>query len=108
MTARDLNFVRVPRPFVGHLRHCRALFARLEALVSVAVSVGPIGSISLLSYSSDCPSAALSLERALIMRIVTQSPTVGLGAALGFPLLPGLWPRAFLAFKFQAKFLSLR
>ena len=90
MTARDLKVVCVPRPFVDHLRCCRALFARLDALVSVVMSVGPVEPILVVLSSSDCPSAAISLERALIMRVVARSPVIDLGAVLGLPLLPGL------------------
>ena len=90
MTARDLKVVGVPRPFFGHLRRCRALLAWLDVLVSVVVSVGPEGPISMVLSSSDCPSAAISLERALMMRVVGWSPVIDLGAVLGLPLLPGL------------------
>ena len=105
MTARDLRVVGVPHPFVGHLRRCRALLARLDAFVSVVVSVRPEGPLSMVLSSSDIPSATISLERALMMRVVVQSPVVDLGAVLGLPLLPGLWPR-FWRFSFRPSFFA--
>ena len=90
MTERDLGTIPVPRPPVpgGHLRHCNALFAQFGVLV--LVSVWSVRSRSFVSSSSAGPAAAMILERALIIRIIAQSPMVGFDVALDLLLMPGL------------------